>query len=337
MQRILQAWSAGVVNRQRLGKVDVLDPAKLPADLTTHRDLPVVAELLEDPRRQKLAPAARVERHPGGHDTGLDDRPRADMLRSLGFWLPLLLCVFPVGWLATSTQLVLPLVLTVLIVVGGFGLGIRLDTRARRAAVTRRFGYSTDVFTDALVTVDLPALHAQRKPENKTFRDAMATAADIQALPVWNSPELEEHRIRLDLDNALRRIVVRTHEITTVRSELGPAPRRRDRTPQLRSLHQQNAQSLDDAAKAIRPEVEALQRYRADLVQLQSKMNTLESLERLEITSGVIDRLQTETGSHQIGAAHIDDIAADTRPTTEAIGELIDRIRQDLARFRQLR
>ncbi len=191
-----------------------------------------------------------------------------------------------------------------------------------------------DAVLDGLVTVDSAKIKKSSGTEAYVFHQLMVVAAHIRSAAAWQSPHLDEHGLRVDLDDEVRRIALRCHQIAGLRAEIGDKPEGQSETGRrAAAVRETSLASLDAVASRLEDRVSLLASYRDRLRSLSRELADLDSATHI---SGVAERVATlaSSASDEPGA-HLGSLLPNPREPEDALPDALAAVREEIDRLTQ--
>ncbi|NDL58842.1 hypothetical protein [Phytoactinopolyspora mesophila] len=187
----------------------------------------------------------------------------------------------------------------------------------------------------ALVTVDSAKIKRSEGTESYVFHQLMSVVAQIRAMPTWNSHHLDEHHLRVDLDDEVRRIALRCHEIAGLRAEIGDKPEGFSETGRrAAAVRETSLASLDAVASRLEDRVSLLAAYRDRLRALSRELADLDSATHIAGVAERVASLATSAGDAEPGS-HLDGLLPQPREAADALPEVLASVREEVDRLCQ--
>ncbi|WP_129668041.1 hypothetical protein [Phytoactinopolyspora endophytica] len=189
--------------------------------------------------------------------------------------------------------------------------------------------------SDALVTVDSAKIKKTGGREADVLQQLMSVVAHIRATPSWKSPHLDEHELRIDLDEEVRQIALGCHRVAELRMAIGGKPDGRSETGRrAATVHDTSMISLDVVVRRLEDRIDSLASYRDRLRTLSRELADLDSAARVADVAEKVAHLAASTRSGDEPGDSIAEMLPYPRESADGVPDALDALRSDVERIR---
>lgn len=187
---------------------------------------------------------------------------------------------------------------------------------------------------DALVSVDVARLKKSAGQEAEVLQKLMSVAAHIRSNPIWQTSRLDDHDLRVDLNDEVRQIALRCDQAARLREEVGEAPPSDSKTGgRAADLHNASLASLDAVVKGLDDRVATMGSYRDRLRALARELADVEAATHIDDVAQRVAQLAAATVGDDATTDALVGLVPRSRDESEPIPQAIEALREDLYRL----